>query len=143
MTRELKIVMLAGERHARNYSAWEYARQAIRISLGMGRQGKDERETEKMVHRGLDSRVWEQCARMVHQWCLMHPRDISGWAFLVYIMDLRNQPRDIWDGDGVIDAEAVTKEIFQKTQDFVRRFEWKGESIEWFLRSGRHFQKNR
>lgn len=109
--RELEIVMVAGERHARNYHAWEYARQVVRMAGGR-----------------LGAEAWEEAVGMVHRWCLMHPRDISGWAFLVFILDQS------------VDVDRVAMDVFRKTRHFVKKFHWKGESIEWFLKSASHFQ---
>ena len=109
--RELEIVMVAGERHARNYHAWQYARQVVRMAGGR-----------------LGPEAWVEAVGMVHRWCLMHPRDISGWAFLVFILDQ------------AVDVDRVARDVFRKTREFVEKFRWKGESIEWFLKSASHFQ---
>ncbi|KAL8847745.1 MAG: hypothetical protein Q9221_007233 [Calogaya cf. arnoldii] len=109
--REIEIVMVAGERHARNYYAWEYAREVVR-SMAAGGKGKGK------------GGWYGEVVGMVHQWCLMHPRDISGWAFLVFLLE-RN----------TMHQEAKAREIFRKTRDFVEKFGWKGESVEWFLKS--------
>ncbi|KAI4267544.1 MAG: hypothetical protein LQ337_008298, partial [Flavoplaca oasis] len=116
--KELQIVMIAGERHPRNYYAWSYARDAIRMST---RTMRNERRKE--------------CVKMIHQWCLMHPRDISGWAFLVFLLD----QRDHFAGtEKSLDADKIAEDVFAKTRDFVRKFGWKGESVEWFLDAAKH-----
>ncbi|KAL8978366.1 MAG: hypothetical protein Q9205_006028 [Flavoplaca limonia] len=116
--KELQIVMIAGERHPRNYYAWNYARGVIRISMRTSR-----------------NEGWEECVRMIHQWCLMHPRDISGWAFLVFLID----QRDLFAGtDKSLDADQIAEDVFAKTKDFVRKFGWRGESVEWFLDAAKH-----
>ncbi|KAL8785348.1 MAG: hypothetical protein Q9213_003413 [Squamulea squamosa] len=145
--RELKIVMVAGERHARNYYAWEYARQIWRMCMETA-DIKSAREPqvgvtgeEGMVYRPSDGKLWGDCTRMIHQWCLMHPRDISGWAFLVFMLDWKDVFRDTRGEDESTDTNLITREdIFQKTREFVQRFNWKGESVEWFLKSASHFQ---
>lgn len=111
--RELEIVMIAGERHARNYYAWEYAREVVRMAGA------------RLGHSG-----WEEVVWMVHHWCLMHPRDISGWAFLVFLLDQS------------MNTDSLRRDIFGKTRDFVEKFGWKGESVEWFLKSASHFHIN-
>ncbi len=116
--KELQIVMMAGERHPRNYYAWNYARGVIRISM-----------------RTLSSKGGEECARMIHQWCLMHPRDISGWAFLVFLLDQRDLATE---PDKSLNADEIVEDVFAKTIDFVRKFAWRGESVEWFLDAAKH-----
>ncbi|KAL8861212.1 MAG: hypothetical protein Q9178_002428 [Gyalolechia marmorata] len=149
VTRELKIVMVAAERHARNYYAWEYARQVLRMCVGtidttnarslqVGEPGEE--VGVDVVNRRLDRKGWEECTRMIHQWCLMHPRDISGWAFLVFMMDQRPRFGGLSEGDNPIAVDQITRDIFEKTSEFVNKFNWKGESIEWFLKSASHFQ---
>lgn len=64
----------------------------------------------------------------------MHPRDISGWAFLVFALEQlrieccdKGRKRKRFD-DGIA--------IFApETKGFVKKYEWKGESIEWFLKA--------
>ena len=123
--RELVIVMKAGERHPRNYYAWQYARQLFSYV-------RSEYPTfgpwyGDLLHDGVG---------LVRRWCLMHPRDISGWAFLVFLLEqLRNEGYDegvkrkvLEDGVGVSGSE---------TKEFASKYEWKGESIEWFLKAMR------
>ena len=116
--KELQIVMIAGERHPRNYYAWNYARGVIRTSM-----------------RTLSNEGWEECVRMIHQWCLMHPRDVSGWAFLVFLLD----QSDLFAAtDRSLNADETVEDVFTKTIDFVRKFGWRGESVEWFLDAAKH-----
>ena len=120
---ELANVMKAGERHPRNYYAWQYARQLfsiIRSGCVKGRPGD----------RGL----LRDSIGLVHGWCLMHPRDISGWAFQVFLLEqLRSEGRD--EGDkGKKFEDEIGKSAFE-TREFARKYEWKGESVEWFLKA--------
>ncbi|KAL8733361.1 MAG: hypothetical protein Q9166_002185 [cf. Caloplaca sp. 2 TL-2023] len=138
LMKEMEIVMVAGERHARNYYAWEYARQMTRTC--MGSLTREMEEFRKLEDEPLDRRVWEQCTRMIHQWCLMHPRDISGWSFLVFLMDRRSLFGGLELGEASNAMKNTIRDIFQKTFDFVEKYNWKGESIEWFLKSAGHFQ---
>ncbi|KAL8647499.1 MAG: hypothetical protein Q9210_005527, partial [Variospora velana] len=109
MTRELGIVMKAGERHAGNYHAWNYAREMLRFL------------TSKVAAPvGVMMEAWVE---RVHAWCLAHPRDISGWSFLVFL--LRNQAT----------GRHVARNVYRKTEAFVERLGWQGKSIGWFLAS--------
>lgn len=108
--RELEVVMKAGERHPRNYYAWGYARDLLRELAGEG------------LARGVVGRV--------HRWCLQHPRDVSGWAFLEFLL------REVdGEGDGRTGGGEEATRVIWETKEFVRKYEWRGESIEWFLKS--------
>lgn len=110
---ELEVVMQAGERHPRNYYAWGYARDLLRelAAMGKGRRG---------LARGGVKRV--------QRWCLQHPRDVSGWACLEFLL------REV-GGEGMKGGEEVVRRVVWETREFVRKYEWRGESIEWFLKS--------
>ncbi|KAL8895956.1 MAG: hypothetical protein Q9192_003353 [Flavoplaca navasiana] len=52
--------------------------------------------------------------------------------------DGRNQ-RDLFAGtDKSVDADSTTEDVFAKTRDFVSKFGWRGESVEWFLDAAKH-----
>ena len=122
---ELAIVMKAGERHPRNYYAWQYARQLF--SCVRSENSEPGKWCRKVLHDGIG---------LVHRWCLMHPRDVSGWAFLVFLLEqLRNQGCDEANRrKGLEDEIGVSA---SETREFARKYEWKGESIEWFLKAMR------
>lgn len=143
--------MAAGERHARNYYAWNYGRDVVRLAStsrnggGGGQPGGEEAEEEEEEENG-----WQDCVTKVHKWCLAHPRDISGWSFLAFLLNTHPSPpsttsqRLTGEGKeaetmGVMREwnrkEATIREIIARTQDFVEKYGWKGESIEWFLGS--------
>jgi len=105
---ELEVVMKAGERHPRNYYAWGYARDLLRELAGEG------------LARGGVGRV--------QRWCLQHPRDVSGWAFLEFLL------REV-GSEGREGGEEEVRRVVWETREFVRKYEWRGESIEWFLKS--------
>ena len=108
---ELSIVMKAGERHPRNYYAWQYARQLLQLVDG---------ELSPQM-KGI--RV--ESLGKAHQWCLMHPRDVSGWGFLVFLMA----------SEETVDGDSDGKRIVRETREWVRKYEWEGESMEWFLKA--------
>lgn len=110
--RELEVVMKAGERHPRNYYAWGYARDLLRELAGEGRKWG--------LARGGVGRV--------QRWCLQHPRDVSGWAFLEFLL------REV-GSEGREGGEEEVRRVVWETREFVRKYEWRGESIEWFLKS--------
>jgi hypothetical protein len=62
---ELTSVCRSGERHPKNYYAWQYARNLI--------DSVD----------GADATI---LARYVKDWCCQNPSDISGWSCLIYII---------------------------------------------------------
>ena len=112
---ELGVVMRAGERHPRNYYAWQYARVLFRIV------------EEKM--RGVEgwSGLLGETVGRVKGWCLLHPRDISGWGFLMFLMQ-------VVEGGGGDEARQEVQRVVRETWEWVRKYEWKGESVEWFLK---------
>lgn len=109
--------MKAGERHPRNYYAWLYARNLLRELAALSCRG--EGDVEKRGSRGNLAIAY--LAEM-HGWCLKHPRDISGWTFLKFLLDqVRN--------------EQEVRKASWETKEFVKKYGWRGESIEWFLKS--------
>lgn len=112
---ELEIVMRAGERHTANYHAWNYARDVVRIVMS----GSEVEGTKE---------AWRTWVERVYKWCLGHPRDISGWNFLVFLMDQAEH------------EEGMVTDVFRKTAGFVEKLEWKGKSVEWFLSSAKQFR---
>lgn len=131
MEKELEIVMKAGERHSGNYHAWDHAREMVRLVMlflptGMERWDENNTGTKEI------GEAWRSWLGAVHQWCLGHPRDISGWSFLVFLMD---QPmRHAEHG-----KDAV-RDVFQNTENFVKRFKWQGRSVDWFLGSAKYLR---
>ncbi|KAL9013121.1 MAG: hypothetical protein Q9173_002164 [Seirophora scorigena] len=109
LARELGVVMRAGERHAGNYHAWNYAREVVKLVDVLGSAG---------VERGMKAVV-----EKMHGWCLAHPRDISGWSFLAFL--LRGQAVD----------GHVARQVYCETEAFVERLRWQGKSVHWFLAS--------
>ena len=130
---ELGIVMRAGERHPRNYYAWQYARVLFWIVEGkIGVDGDGDGEVEVEGRRGL---LGETLGR-VKGWCFLHPRDISGWGFLMFLIQVvegggAGKNKVMGGGD---EARREVQRVVRETREWVRKFEWKGESVEWFLK---------
>ncbi|KAH7094790.1 hypothetical protein FB567DRAFT_13443 [Paraphoma chrysanthemicola] len=81
---ELDTVCKSGERHPKNYYAWQYAR--------------------RMMEHIDDPGATVHCAESVKVWCYKHPSDISGWSFLAYLTkSLRNAS----------DAEEIVRDVLR------------------------------
>ncbi len=111
---ELRIIMRSGERHPKNYYAWTYARWALGFLAEKGVIGTSEKSIRYLAVCS---------AQTVLDWCFAHPADISGWAFLFFL--LRHAERD---------AE-LRKSVIQRTFDFICKFAWTGEALWWFVRA--------
>ena len=72
---------------------------------------------------------------MVKGWCFLHPRDVSGWSFLVWLLE--EQVKILGCGSG---GEGMVRDIVMETEAFVAKYEWKGESIDWFLKAVRRLR---
>ena len=120
---QLTVVMAAGERHARNYHAWQHARQVSRLLFDD--KIREDRVDEKK--RGPhDFEMSQESLAVVHGWCLMHPRDISGWAFLAFwLRSAFNEAAGLREG----------QKIITKTKEFIKKYECAGDSMEWFLKT--------
>ncbi|KAL8734052.1 MAG: hypothetical protein Q9181_003353, partial [Wetmoreana brouardii] len=130
---ELEIVMKAGERHPRNYYAWAYAREVVRF-LSCRKESNGE-----YAGGGMDKGVWKHSMRMVHECCLGHPRDMSGWSFLVFMVDQKTRLSQCGKDSYKTEIEETVRDIFRTTQQFIQKYDWKGESIEWFMRAAERF----
>jgi hypothetical protein len=71
---ELNSVCISGERHPKNYYAWQYAR----------------RLAERVA--GVDATV--DFAERVKEWCCKHPSDTSGWQCLLYLIPKAEPPSE-------------------------------------------------
>ena len=130
---ELSIVLKAGERHPRNYYAWEYARHIFRIF------GTFEEGSRDVVSQRNNQIILVETLKTVHQWCLMHPRDISGWSFLVFLLvELRDE---VCRGRGAESGmEGEGRRVVWETREWVRKYEWRGESVGWFLTAAKELK---
>lgn len=124
---ELGIVMKAGERHPRNYYAWQYARLLFEMVEG----------DLDMATRREQEPVVETLGR-VKEWCLLHPRDVSGWAFLVWLMERvggRGADGDEGETRGNWKAKHEARRIVWEVEEWVGKYGWVGGSVEWFLKA--------
>lgn len=100
------IVMVAAERHPRNYYAWHHARMLLsRVDV----PAEDARE---------------RLEQAVYTWCTRHHDDISGWSFLRHLL-LK---------EGWYDAKKRAV-VVRKTHRLARSVRWTNESVWWSLRT--------
>ena len=119
---EITTVLQAAERHAANYHAFLYARRVI-LLLERERAG----EGEELWYEGIRGRI----VGTLHKWCLAHPGDISGWAFLTFLLDRSSSETE----------NQIVETAIKRTESFVRDLDWRGESVQWFLQSMKRRRK--
>lgn len=104
------IVMVSGERHPRNYYAWDHARW---LSHDLGRWD-------------IDSTLVATISNDVKRWCFKHPSDISGWTFLMFLLERISDTA----------LQQDTQEaILTETLELTKSFRWTNESVWVFLRT--------
>jgi len=130
-TSELSTVLKAAERHPRNYYAWSYARQLFHLLQHIS--GTDRSNRNSVLIAEQYRTIFLETARKVHEWCSMHPRDISGWAFLVFWLREMRDGRGWGDESRRGEMEGEVERVMWETRAWVRKYEWRGESVEWFL----------
>lgn len=116
---QMVVVMKAGERHPKNYYAWHHLRQ-LHGFLVSRTDGK------------IDSMLCLYSIPKIHQWCLMHPRDISGWSFTIYLINISIETLQA-ETTALKDFHDVVAKIRYATEDFVSKYEWTGNSIGHFI----------
>ena len=121
--KEISIVMKAGERHPKNYYAWHYARRLYHLLTCNTALVGDPISCDTGVY--LAVMIVEQ----IHRWCLQHPRDISGWAFLILLFDISLLDKD---GDNF---QRQVETIMKETRSFARKYDWSGQSVDWVLKA--------
>lgn len=106
--KEIEIVCKAGERHPKNYYAWQYARKLL---------VKAERLWSSETHADV-VRCW---ITNVSSWCRQHPSDISGWSFFLFLLKKF----------GPISERGMA---IRQIVDYAMRFEFDNESLWIFIR---------
>ncbi|KAF2742502.1 hypothetical protein M011DRAFT_376676, partial [Sporormia fimetaria CBS 119925] len=115
---ELRAVCKSGERHPKNYYAWQYGRNLIK-TLYSSTFG------EKSSSEGVQQLLYK-CAVEVKTWCCKNASDISGWGFLLFLLRLLE-----------FDSESQERkmEIVEGVVEFATKLEWEGGSLWVFLRT--------
>ena len=122
-TKEISIVMKAGDRHPKNYYAWHYARRLYYLLT------RNTALSEGTIRYDTGEYLAAIVLGQVHKWCLQHPRDISGWAFLIFLFDISLLKED----DG-IDRHQLEM-LIDETRRFARKYDWSGQSMDWALKA--------
>lgn len=101
------IILVSGERHPKNYYAWDHARWLVKSFV-------DGQADEMEGIRGM--------AADVKDWCLRHHDDVSGWAFLHFLLHRGG-------AELAADRSATFRDILQMAESF----RWRNESVWWFI----------
>ena len=110
------IVLVAAERHPRNYYAWLHMRWLVK-SFPLGSDLLDGPEESDM----------SKLTAVVKDWCLRYPGDTSGWSFLLFCFLSVESSK----GAPVETASSTCREVLA----LVESFQWTHESIWVFLRT--------
>lgn len=117
-------MMRAGDRHPRNYYAWNYARRLFRF---LSSEGSRDAATGPTV-------TTAETTERVQRWCFQHPRDISGWTVLAFLLEQHARDQGL-SGKDDEDVDRLRRKVAVETEGWVRKFAWEGESVVWFLRT--------
>jgi hypothetical protein len=111
---EVTVALRAGERHPCNYYAFAYLRQFQRLmtSLPVQAESFDKEETFAFIS--------EQLVDITLAWCLSHLRDISGWMFLLHVLDSSSQTER-------------QKAVLEKVVNFALQIHWQGQALWTFV----------
>lgn len=102
-----KVVMIAGQRHPRNYYAWCHARWLTNNMLG----GQD----------GQEDHILRELLEPTKRWCFRNHTDISGWSYLSFLL-------------AKLDA-AESSAVFEEAAKLATSLQWTNESTWVFLRT--------
>jgi len=109
------VVLVAAERHPRNYYAWLHLRWLVH-----GVQGRSDGSN-------LPATEHSKIISVVKDWCLRHPADTSGWSFLMfYLFYIEPLESTRFEANS-----SVCKEVLH----LAISFEWSHESVWVYLRT--------
>ncbi|OAR02869.1 hypothetical protein LLEC1_01765 [Akanthomyces lecanii] len=117
-----RLIFVSAERHPRNYYAWCHARYLLglasrrstrRIAADGDEQGQQQQTTINL----------DEVVQTVKKWCFRHPDDISGWSFLMVLVEQQHP-----------EAATTAPALFSETLHLAEAFSWRGESVWYFLR---------
>ncbi len=108
------VVMVAGERHRRNYYAWCHARWLVAFFLSQPACARD----------GDAVAVRRSVFAAAKDWCYKHHTDISGWAFLYFLLFDAGSP-----------SSELASATVVETSRLAASLRWDNESVWAFLRA--------
>ncbi|EAW10099.1 uncharacterized protein ACLA_045640 [Aspergillus clavatus NRRL 1] len=109
---ELTVVLRAGELHPRNYYAFSSMRQLHAAMAGKLDEIEDITDSASRLALAVTDRTLD--------WCLAHPTDISGWMFMLYLLE-------------AIPDNNIHLNIIDKAVMFGLHVRWEGESLWTFV----------
>jgi protein prenyltransferase alpha subunit repeat containing protein 1 len=118
----VSVVLVAAERHPRNYYAFSHIRWMIKAF-------NDTISFESTSHLAMNGH--EKFVATVKNWCLRHPGDTSGFSFLVFCLSqtVSTDSRSI--SERATEWSTICKEVLK----FAVSFKWTNESVWMFLRT--------
>ncbi|KAF7716662.1 Uncharacterized protein PECH_008233 [Penicillium ucsense] len=111
---ELEVVLRAAELHPRNYYAFTYARHLRSLLV---------RTAATITTESIscwELRLAKALLSPVLDWCLAHPRDISGWSFGLHVL-------------GQCEDRQSHVEAVKRVLQFALDVGWEGESLWTFV----------
>ncbi|KAJ5281409.1 hypothetical protein N7478_006781 [Penicillium angulare] len=108
---ELTVVLRAAELHPKNYYAFSYMRKLYTLLVETGDVAERSDWAIRLAKCLIDP---------MRDWCLAHPRDISGWIFVVYLLER-------------VPEQHIQTEVVRKVVLFARDIGWEGESLWTFV----------
>lgn len=110
---DLEVVLVAAERHPRNYYAWLHLRWLTSWEF------EEDFDFDGVLQR-------------VKGWCLRHPGDTSGFSYLKFYLEYLNTPKVVLKG--FREGKDATQLIFREVLGLANTFKWTHESVWVFLR---------
>lgn len=109
---ELTVVLRAGELHPKNYYAFSYMRRLHGILSGAVEEPGD-----------IAAQLARSVLNLMLDWCLAHPRDISGWMFALWLLE-------------AIPDQGVRTDSINSVVRFALDVGWQDESLWTFVDLG-------
>lgn len=109
---EFAVVLRSGELHPKNYYAFNYMRRLHVALTDTLNESEDRAESSAQLALLITEKALD--------WCLAHPADISGWMFLLYLLE-------------TISYRETLLAIINKAVKFGVHVRWEGESLWTFV----------
>ena len=116
---ELGLVTKAGDKHVANYYAWNYARDVFDL---LANRSKNLQGGEDWICQNIKESV-----EKVKAWCFKHPRDVSGWVFLTWLLEKCVE-------NGSDQGKETTTRTHEEVQGWRGRLLWEGAAVNAFVK---------